>query len=120
MSDLSINYATMPMLMLHVVFLVQNITLFFPLFFIAHHINPIVYGPLSIVQTFQTLAEPLLVNIVLMHYVVGEEFLKRFKASYGRIFFSFTTYALAVTQISFESDVPPRTLGVPVEEHCIT
>lgn len=55
-----------------------------------------------------------------MHYVVGEEFLKRFKASYGRIFFSFTTYALAVTQISFESDVPPRTLGVPVEEHCIT
>lgn len=40
-------------------------------------------------QTFQALAEPLLVNIVLMHYVVGVEFFKRFKASYGRIFVSF-------------------------------
>lgn len=78
--------------MLHGVFLVQNVTLFFPLFFIApiiFHCTNSLYGPLSIVQTFQALAEPLLVNIVLMHYVVDVEFFKRFKASYGRIFFCF-------------------------------
>lgn len=71
-------------------------------------------------QTFQTLAEPLLVNIVLMHYVVGVELFKRFKACHGRICFFFTIWPLAVSQISFESDVPPRTLGVPVQEHYIT
>lgn len=66
--------------------------LYFSPYFSLHQlffIVPIVYGPLSIVQTFQALAEPLLVNIVLMHYVVGVEFFKRFKASYGRICFSF-------------------------------
>lgn len=68
--------------------------LYFSPYFSLHQlffIVPIVYGPLSIiiVQTFQALADPLLVNIVLMHYVVGIEFFKRFKASYGRIFFSF-------------------------------
>lgn len=67
--------------------LVQNVIPLFPLFFIAHHIKPIVYGPLSVVQTFQTLAEPFLVNIVLIHFVVALELLKRFKASRGRIFF---------------------------------
>lgn len=34
--------------------------------------------------------------------------------------FLFTIWPLAVSQISFESDVPPRTLGVPVQEHYIT
>jgi len=66
--------------------------LYFSPYFSLHQlffIVPIVYGPLSIVQTFQALAEPLLVNIVLMHYVVDVEFFKRFKASYGRIFFCF-------------------------------
>jgi len=32
-------------------------------------------------------------------------------------FFLFTIWPLAVSQISFENDVPPRTLGVPVQEH---
>ena len=68
--------------------------LYFSPYFSLHQlffIVPTVYGPLSIiiVQTFQALADPLLVNIVLMHYVVGVEFFKRFKASYGRIFFAF-------------------------------